>query len=385
VRILCKALGVSRPGFYAWRRRPPSTRSLEDHRLAVKVRESHERGRRYYGSPRIFRDLKEQGERISRKRVIRIMQEQGLVARVRRRYKCTTMSDHDQPIAPNLLAQRFDAEAPNQRWVGDTTELRLGQGGRLFLAAILDLFSRFVVGWALSAVNDRQLVIRALEMALRRRCPDAGLVHHSDQGSPYASEDYQDVLGALRDHLQHEPTRELLRQRRGRKLVLDVQVRARRAVRKLRRCQGAVLRLHRGLLQPAAPPLDDRLRLAGRVRASAPRGAGSGDRGVITIGGRAAVMYNKTHARRPTKDPKGTLVAVRLSNRQTQVLEVHARREGIGLSEAIRRCVDEWATTSARPPATFPRSRPPTAEERETFKQLAAVLGAPSRRRPRTR
>jgi len=196
VRILCKALGVSRPGFYAWRRRPPSTRSREDQRLAVKVRESHELGRRYYGSPRIFRDLKDQGERISRKRVIRIMQEQGLVARVRRRYKCTTMSDHDQPIAPNLLAQRFDAAAPNQRWVGDTTELRVGQGGRLFLAAILDLFSRFVVGWALSAVNDRQLVIRALEMALRRRCPDAGLLHHSDQGSPYASEDYQDVLGA---------------------------------------------------------------------------------------------------------------------------------------------------------------------------------------------
>jgi putative transposase len=195
VRILCKALGVSRPGFYAWRRRPPSTRSREDQRLAVKVRESHELGRRYYGSPRIFRDLKDQGERISRKRVIRIMQEQGLVARVRRRYKCTTMSDHDQPIAPNLLAQRFDAEAPNQRWVGDTTELRVGQSGRLFLAAIIDLFSRFVVGWALSAVNDRQLVIRALEMALRRRCPDAGLVHHSDQGSPYASEDYRGVLG----------------------------------------------------------------------------------------------------------------------------------------------------------------------------------------------
>jgi transposase InsO family protein len=162
----------------------------------VKVRESHERGRRYYGSPRIFRDLKEQGEHISRKRVIRLMQEQGLVARVRRRYKCTTVSNSDQPIAPNLLAQQFEAKAPNQRWVGDTTELRIGENGRLFLAAILDLFSRFVVGWALSAVNDRQLVIRALEMALRRRCPDAGLLHHSDQGSPYASEDYQDVLGA---------------------------------------------------------------------------------------------------------------------------------------------------------------------------------------------
>ena len=106
------------------------------------------------------------------------------------------MSDHDQPVAANLLNREFTAAAPNQRWVGDTTELLVDGGGRLFLAVILDLFSRFVVGWALSAVNDRHLVLRALEMALRHRCPDAGLLHHSDQGSPYASEDYQKVLAA---------------------------------------------------------------------------------------------------------------------------------------------------------------------------------------------
>jgi transposase InsO family protein len=194
----CEALGVSRPGYYAWRRRPESTRAREDRRLAVKVRESFELGRTYYGSPRILKDLQAEGEHVSRKRVIRLMQEQGLVARVRRRYRCTTMSDHDQPIAPNILARRFEADAPNQRWVGDTTELRVGESGRVFLAAILDLYSRFVVGWALSAVNDRQLVMRALEMALRRRCPEAGLLHHSDQGSPYASEDYRDLLAANR-------------------------------------------------------------------------------------------------------------------------------------------------------------------------------------------
>lgn len=192
----CVALGVSRPGYYAWRRRPESTRAREDRRLAVKVRESFELGRTYYGSPRILKDLQAEGEHVSRKRVIRLMQEQGLVARVRRRYRCTTMSDHDQPIAPNILARRFEADAPNQRWVGDTTELRVGESGRVFLAAVLDLYSRFVVGWALSAVNDRQLVMRALEMALRRRCPEAGLLHHSDQGSPYASEDYRDLLVA---------------------------------------------------------------------------------------------------------------------------------------------------------------------------------------------
>jgi putative transposase len=196
VATACEALGVSRPGYYAWRRRPESARARDDRRLSVKVRESFQLGRTYYGSPRILKDLKADDEHVSRKRVIRLMQEQGLVARVRRRYKCTTMSDHDQPVAPNLLARRFEAEGPNQRWVGDTTELRVGETGRVFLAAIVDLYSRFVVGWALSAVNDRQLVIRALEMALRRRCPEAGLMHHSDQGSPYASEDYQNVLGA---------------------------------------------------------------------------------------------------------------------------------------------------------------------------------------------
>lgn len=104
------------------------------------------------------------------------------------------MSNHDQPVAANLLNREFTAAAPNQRWVGDTTEFVIGSSGKLYLAAILDLFSRFVVGWAVSAINDRHLALRALEMALKRRCPSAGLLHHSDQGSPYASEDYQAVL-----------------------------------------------------------------------------------------------------------------------------------------------------------------------------------------------
>lgn len=196
VTTSCRALGVSRPGFHAWRHRPESAHAKEDRRLAVMVRESHERSRKTYGSPRVHADLDAQGVHVSRKRVIRIMQNQELKARVRRRYKCTTMSDHDLAVAPNLLARRFEADVPNQRWVGDTTELRIGESGRLFLAMIIDLFSRFTVGWALSAVNDRHLTIKALEMAVRRRCPDAGLLHHSDQGSPYASEDYQKELAA---------------------------------------------------------------------------------------------------------------------------------------------------------------------------------------------
>jgi transposase InsO family protein len=188
---------VSRAGYYAWRARPESEHHKEDQRLKVVIHEAHERSRKTYGSPRVLAELAAHGERTSRKRVIRLMQEQGLKARVRRRYKCTTMSEHDQPVAPNILDRQFEAERPNQRWVGDTTELRIGKnGGKLYLAAILDLFARFVVGWALSAVNDRHLVLKALDMAIRRRCPEAGLLHHSDQGSPYASEDYQRELTA---------------------------------------------------------------------------------------------------------------------------------------------------------------------------------------------
>ena len=185
---------VSPSGYYASRRRPESTHARDDRRLRVLVRASFDESRRRYGSPRVYRDLVEQGIPVSPKRVARLMQEDGLKARARKRFKMTTMSDHDQPVAANLLDRQFDAQAPNQRWVGDTTELLIGTSGKLYLAAILDLFSRFIVGWAVSAVNDRHLTIKALEMALKRRCPDAGLLHHSDQGCTYASEDYRAVL-----------------------------------------------------------------------------------------------------------------------------------------------------------------------------------------------
>ena len=159
------------------------------------IRTSFEESRRTYGSPRVLVDLAELGKNVGRNRVIRIMQEEGLHARPRKRFKCTTMSDHDQPVAANLLERDFQAAAPNQRWVSDTTEMLTTSGGKFFLAAIVDLYSRYCVGWAVSAVNDRHVTIRALEMAIRRRCPQAGLLHHSDQGSTYASEDYQRMLG----------------------------------------------------------------------------------------------------------------------------------------------------------------------------------------------
>jgi transposase InsO family protein len=195
--LLCCCLRVTRSGFYAWQGRAESARTKRDRHLKVLVHASFAASQGRYGSPRIHRDLREDHqEHVSRKRVIRLMQEEKLQARIRKRFKCTTDSNHQHPVAANLLDRQFTAEAPNQRWVGDTTEFVIGESSKLYLAAILDLFSRFVVGWAISAVNDRYLTLQALERAVTRRCPDAGLLHHSDRGATYASEDYQDVLKA---------------------------------------------------------------------------------------------------------------------------------------------------------------------------------------------
>ena len=196
IASMCHVLGVTASGYYAWGRRSESTHTQRDRQLRVLVRASFDASKRRYGSPRIHEDLLAQEVRVSRKRVIRLMQEDGWKARARKRFKCTTMSDHDQPVAANLLDRQFTAEAPHRRWVGDTTEFVIGESGKLYLAAILDLFSRFVVGWAVSAVNDRHLTLKALGMALQRRCPTAGLLHHSDQGCTSASEDYQRMLDA---------------------------------------------------------------------------------------------------------------------------------------------------------------------------------------------
>ena len=191
---LCRALCVSESGFYAWQKREASKHDRKDVELRILIKAFFDKSRRTYGSPRLHRDLADAGERVGRNRVIRLMREEGLEARARRRFKCSTMSEHDQPIAANVLAREFDADAPNSRWVGDTTEMKTSSGGRFYLAAILDLYSRFVVGWAISALNDRHLALRALRMAIERRSPPRGLLHHSDQGSPYASEDYRRAL-----------------------------------------------------------------------------------------------------------------------------------------------------------------------------------------------
>jgi len=196
VTILCRCLCVTRSGFYAWLGRPLSARAQQDIRLRVLVRASFEASRGRYGSPRIIEDLRDHGEALSRKRVMRLMRADGLRARGLKRRVWTTDSDHDHPVAANVLDRQFTADTPNRRWVGDTTEFVIGERHKLYLAAILDLCSRFVVGWAVSAVNDRRLTLAALESALRRRCPDAGLLHHSDRGCTYTAEDYQRRLAA---------------------------------------------------------------------------------------------------------------------------------------------------------------------------------------------
>jgi putative transposase len=193
VSAMCRILEVSNSGFYAWCSRPESARARDDRRLKVRIRASHEASKRRYGSPRIHEDLKAAGEQVSRKRIARLMKEEGILARRRRRFVKTTDSKHNLPIAPNLLEREFTAEKPNQCWVGDLTYLRTTEGW-LFLAVLLDLFSRRVVGWSIHDSLETAVASRAFEMASNTRELEPGLVHHTDRGVQYASGDYQKLL-----------------------------------------------------------------------------------------------------------------------------------------------------------------------------------------------
>ena len=195
VRVLCRVLEVSKSGYYAWRKRPVSAHATQDAQLAVHVVAAHQIGRRAYGSPRVQRELRAQGIHVGRKRVARLMRQQGILVRQKRRFRKTTDSKHDLPIAPNVLARNFVQDAPNAVWVTDVTYIWTLEGW-LYLAAILDLFSRRVVGWAASESNDSNLASVALHDALTKRQVGPGLVHHSDRGSPYASEVYRELLAA---------------------------------------------------------------------------------------------------------------------------------------------------------------------------------------------
>jgi transposase InsO family protein len=196
VRMLCRLLAVSRAGFHAWLRRAPSSRERADAQLGVEVAAVFREHKRRYGSPRVHDELRSRGRRIGRKRVARLMRERSLRARSgRRRRPLTTNSRHGHPVAANLLARSFRVAEPNVAWVGDITHLPTGEGW-LYLAVLLDLFSRKVVGYALSERIDAALVLAALRMALVRRRPGGIVLMHSDRGSQYASREYRAELDA---------------------------------------------------------------------------------------------------------------------------------------------------------------------------------------------
>ena len=194
VQRMCAVLEVSSSGYYAWRDRAPSQRTQENRELAKHMQIIHDKARHTYGSPRIHAKLLKQGFQVSRGRVQRLMKANGIEPRRRKRYKkITTNSKHSYPVAQNLLDQDFTAEAPNLKWVADISYIPT-QEGWLYLAAVMDLYSRRIVGWAMDAYLEATLVEDALKMAIHQRRPGSDLLHHSDRGSQYACNDYQDLL-----------------------------------------------------------------------------------------------------------------------------------------------------------------------------------------------
>jgi putative transposase len=190
---MCSTLEVSRSGLYDWLGRDESNRDREDLRLLVLIREEHEKSRATYGAPRIHAALKKRGELCGLHRVERLMQEAGIRSKMRRKFVRTTNSNHPHPIAPNLLDRQFAVSAANQVWVSDITYIATDEGW-LYLASTLDLYSRKVVGWAMSESMPTSLVESALEMAIDLRAPPAGLLHHSDRGVQYAAHAFQGLL-----------------------------------------------------------------------------------------------------------------------------------------------------------------------------------------------
>lgn len=193
VARLCQVLEISRSGFYARQARGTCARRREDARLLALVRASHEQSTRRYGSPRVHEDLRALGERTSRKRVARLMSQEGLVARRRRRFRATTQSRHGHELAPNRLARRFAVRRVDRVWTADITHIWTREGW-LYLAVVMDLCSRRIVGWQSGARLDESLTLQALEKALATRRPSQRLLHHSDRGRQYASARYRGLL-----------------------------------------------------------------------------------------------------------------------------------------------------------------------------------------------
>ena len=193
---MCRVLSVSVGGFYAWRKRPPSEREREDGELTAQIVNIYQQHKGRYGSPRIHAQLHDEGIHVGRKRVVRLMKQAHLAAHHTTHRVVTTYADPAATPAENVLDRAFEAEGPNQKWVADVTYIATGSGW-MYLAAVLDLYSRRIVGWAMAANQDEALVEQALSMAMTHRKPEVGLLHHSDRGCQYTSHAYQ---AFLKDH-----------------------------------------------------------------------------------------------------------------------------------------------------------------------------------------
>jgi transposase InsO family protein len=257
---MCEVLGVSRSGYYAWRRRPRSLRDETNAKLTERIRRIHEQSRRIYGSPRIYAALQQQGIACGRHRVARLMRDEGIRSKTKRRFRAIATKREEMPAAPNRLERRFRAARPNRVWTSDITIVKTAEGG-LHLAIVLDLFSRKIVGWATSATVTQTIALEALRIAFATRKPEPGLLHHSDRGGQYLSAAYQHLLdehgaacsmsrpgncldNAAVESFFHTLKTELVYARGG---------------------PPGDLRVHRELLQPHAPALGPGLSIAGRV------------------------------------------------------------------------------------------------------------------------
>jgi len=195
VQRMCRVIGASRSGYYGWKMQPQSKRQKENEKILMEIKESHKNSHRVYGSPRITEDLQAKGTKCGKNRVARLMKVHGIIAKAKKKFKATTNSKHNLPVADNLLNQDFVAEKPNTVWVSDITYIWTLEGW-LYLAVILDLYSRQVVGWAMSDRLTANFVIKALHQAIGRRNPVRGCILHSDRGIQYASADFRDVLNS---------------------------------------------------------------------------------------------------------------------------------------------------------------------------------------------
>lgn len=193
IRVMCRALAVSAAGYYAWRSRPESARSIQTRILRSAIRVIHQESRETYGSPRIWDALVKQGHHVGEHRVARLMRQDGIRAKTVTKWRATTSSSHGLPVAANTLDRQFRASQPNRVWAGDITYVWTREGW-LYLAVLLDLYSRAVIGWAMGPRLTGALTEQALRMALTTRQPTAGLLHHSDRGSQYAARSYQQLL-----------------------------------------------------------------------------------------------------------------------------------------------------------------------------------------------